>query len=180
MTEGALPGVRALALIGVVPVDAGPAVLTGLRGALVNVRGAIGPGESWCALANGILVDLPTSGTVEAGIRGAGVVHLLAGRAGEALGTGATILVRSGVLAGAAVLAWLVGAAVVQVLVAQYSTPVGVAYALPARAVAVAVLAARIGRALVAQLAAPAVTTLALAADVTVAVDRMTTLLADG
>lgn len=66
------------------------------------------------------------------------------------------------------------GAAVVQVLVAEYSAPVGVAYALPGRAVAVAVLAARVRGALVAQLALPAVTTLALARYVAVAVHRVT------
>lgn len=114
-----------------------------------------------------------------AGARGAGVVDLLAGRPGESVGAGAPVLVGRGVLAGAAVLAGLVGAAVVEVLVAEDAAPVGVADALPARAVAVAVLAARVRGALVAEIAAPAMTALALAGDVAVAVDRVATLLAD-
>lgn len=71
-------------------------------------------------------------------------------------------------------------AAVVEILVAQYSTPIRIADALPARAVAVAVLATGIGHTLIAQLTAPAMPTLALAADVAVAMHGMAALLAHG
>lgn len=108
------------------------------------------------------------------------IVDLLAGRPGEALRARASVLIGRGVLARAPILARLVGAAVVEILVAQYPAPVRVADALPARAVAVAVLAAGIRHALVAELAAPAVPTLTLAADVAVTVHGMTALLAHG
>lgn len=70
-------------------------------------------------------------------------------------------------------------AAVVEILVAEDAAPIGVADALPTRAVAVAVFAAWIGGALVAELAPPAVTAFALTAHVAVTVDRMTAFLAD-
>lgn len=180
LTGGALPGRRTVAGEAVPAIDADSAVETGLGGALVDVGGAKGPGEALGAVAHRSLADLGAGGAVEARRRGAGVVDLLAGRSRESLGTGALVLVRGRVLAGTAVLAGLVGAAVVEVLVAQYSAPVGVAYALPGRSVAVAVLAARVRSALVAQLAAPAVTTLALARDVAVSVHRVTAFLAHG
>lgn len=117
---------------------------------------------------------------VQARIGCARIVDLLAGGPREALRARAPVLIGRGVLARAAVLAWLVSAAVVEVLVAQYSAPVRVADALPARAIAVAVLAAGIRHALVAQFATPAVPTLALAADVAVAVHGVAALLAHG
>lgn len=121
-----------------------------------------------------------TGRPVQARARRARIVDLLAVGPGEALPARAQVVIRRGVEARAAVLARLVGAAVVEVLVAQYAAPIGVADALPARAVAVAVLAARIGHALVAQVAAPTVPTLALEADLAVTVHGVAALLADG
>lgn len=71
------------------------------------------------------------------------------------------------------------GAAVVEVLVAEDTAPVCIADALPAGAVAVAVLASWIRGALVAEFTTPAVSTLALAADVAVTVDGVAALFAD-
>ena len=119
-----------------------------------------------------------TGGAVEAGLRSARIVDLLARWPGESVWTGAAVLIGCGVLAGTAVLARLVGAAVVEVLIAQNATPVGVADTLPTGAVAVAVLAARIGGALVAQFTPPAGPALALARHVAVAVNGMAALLA--
>lgn len=180
LAERALPGGRAVAREFVSAVDAQAAVLARLRGALVDVGRAIGAGEAGGAIAIGSLADLAAGSPVQARIRGARIVDFLARRPGESVRARTPVLIGRGVLACAAVLAGLVGTAVVQILIAQNTAPVSVAYALPARAVAVAVLAARIGRALVAQLAPPAVTTLAFTAHVAVAVNRMASLLADG
>lgn len=174
----ALPGRWAVAGEAIPAVDADAAVEAGLGGALVDVGSAEEAGEALGTVAERRLALLGAARAVEAGIGCARVVDLLAGRPGEALGAGAAVLVGRGVLAGATVLARLVGAAVVEVLVAEDAAPVGVADALPARAVTVAVLAARIGGALVAEIAAPAVPALALARDVAVAVHRVTALLA--
>lgn len=125
------------------------------------------------------LAALVTGRSVQTGVGRARIVDLLAIGPGETIPARATILIGRGVLARAAVLARLVGTAVVEVLVAQYAAPVGVADALPARAVAVAVLAAGIRHALVAQFAAPAVPTLTLAADVAVTVHGVAAFLAD-
>jgi len=73
-----------------------------------------------------------------------------------------------------------VGAAIVEILVAQYSAPVRVADALPARAIAITMFATGIRHALVAQLTAPAVPTLALTADVAMTMHGVTALLAHG
>lgn len=124
------------------------------------------------------LAEFTTGRTVQTRIGRARIVDLLAGGTGEALRARAPILIGRGVFARAAVLARLVGAAVVEILVAQYSAPVRVADALPARAIAIAMLAAGIRHALVAQFAAPTVPTLALAADVAVAMHGVTALLA--
>lgn len=180
LTEDALPGGRAVTREAVLAVDADAAVLARLRGALVDVGRAVRPGETRGALAMRGLAELVAGRAVQAGAGRARIVDLLAGGPGEAVRARATVLIGRGVLARAAVLARLVGAAVVEVLVAQYTAPVGVADALPAGAVAVAVLAAWIRHALVAQLAAPAVPTLALAADVAVTVHGVAALLADG
>lgn len=126
------------------------------------------------------LADLAAGRSVQAWVRRARIVDLLAVGPGEALPAGAQVVIRLGVDAGAAVLARLVGAAVIEILIAEYAAPVGVADALPARAVAVAVLAARVRRALVAQLAAPTVPAFALEAELAVTVHGMAALLADG
>lgn len=173
-----MPGRRAVADEAVFAVDAGAAVLAGLRGALVDVGGAIGAREAGGALAVGALAELPARRFVQARVGGAGIVHLLAGRPREAVRAGALVLIGRGVLARAPVLAGLVGAAVIEVLVAEDAAPVRVADALPAGTVAVAVLAARVRRALVAKFTPPAVSALALAAYVAVAVDRVAALLA--
>lgn len=150
-----------------------------MRGALVDVGRAVRPGETGRALAVSALTEFSAGRTVQAWIRGARVVDLLAGRPGESLGAGALVLIRCRVLARAPVLTGLVSAAIVEVLVAEDASPVRVADALPARTVAVAVLATRVGGALVAELTAPTVPALALAADVAVAVDRVAALFAD-
>lgn len=180
MAEHTLPRGRAVADEAVLAVDAGTAVLAWLRGAFVDVGRAVRSGETRCALALRGLAELQAGRPVQARIRGARIVHLLAGRPGETLRTRAAVLIGRGVLASATVLAGLVGAAVVEILVAEYAAPVGVADALPAGTVAVAVLAAGIRHALVAELAAPTVPTLALAAYVAVPVHGVATLLADG
>lgn len=136
------------------------------------------PGEARRAVAHRRLADLAACRAVRARVRGARVVDLLARRPRESLGAGAIELVGRGVLAGTAVLARLVGAAIVEVLVAQDATPVRVADALPARAVAVAVLAPGVRCTLVAQVTLPTVAALALAAHVAVAVQRVAALLA--
>lgn len=174
-----MPGGWAVADKTILAVHAGAVVLTRLRGAFVDVGRAIRPGKARDTHALRRLPVLMAGRTIQAGIGRAWVVDLLAGRPGEAVRTRAQVVIRRGVEARAAVLAGLVGAAVVKVLVAEYAAPVGVADALPARAVAVAVLAARVGRALVAQVAAPTVPALALVADLAVAVNRMAALLAD-
>lgn len=161
-------------------VHAGAVVLAGLRGALVDVGRAVEPGEARRAHALRRLAVFMTGRPVQAGVGRARVVDLLAGGPGEAVRTRAQVVVRRGVEARAAVLTRLVGPAVVEVLVAEDAAPVGVTDALPARAVAVAVLAARVGRALVAQVATPAVPALALVAVLAVAVHRVAALLADG
>jgi len=117
--------------------------------------------------------------SVQAGVGSARIVDLLASGPGEAIRAPAMVLIRRGILARAAVLTRLVGAAVVEVLVAQYAAPVGVADALPARAIAIAVLAAGIRQALIAQLAMPAGSTLTLAAEVAVTVHGVTAFLTD-
>ena len=117
--------------------------------------------------------------SVHAGVRGAGIVDFLAGRSGESLGAGALVLIGRCILARATVLAGLVRAAIVEILVAEDTTPVRVADTLPAGAVAVSVLAAGIRGALVAQFTAPSVSTLALAAHVAVAVHWVAALLAN-
>lgn len=151
-----------------------------MRGALVDVGGAVGPGESRGAFAARALAQLVTGRAVQAGAGGARIVDLLASGPGKAVRTRATVLIGRGVLASTAVLARLVGAAVVEVLVAQNAAPVGVADALPTRTVAVAVLAAGIRHALIAQFASPTMSTLALAAEVAVTMHRVAALLADG
>lgn len=125
------------------------------------------------------LAELVAGRAVQARAGRARIVDLLASGPGKAVRTRATILIGCGVLARAAVLARFVGAAVIEVLVAQYTAPIGIADALPARTVAVSVLAAGIRHALVAQLAAPAVPTLTLAADVTVTVHGVAAFFAD-
>lgn len=174
-----MPGRWAVTHETVLAVHAGAVVLTRLRGALVDVGRAVQPGETCSAHTLRRLPVLMAGRSVQTGVGRARVVDLLAGRPGEAVRTRAQIVIRRGVETRTAVLARLVGAAVVEVLVAEYAAPVGVADTLPARAVAVAMLAARIGRALVAQVAAPAVSALALVADLAVAVDRVAALLAD-
>lgn len=175
-----MPGGRAVAHEAVLAVHAGAVVLAGLRGALVDVDRAVLPGEARGAHALRRLAVFVTGRSVQAGVGRARVVDLFTRGSGEAVRTRAQVVVRRGVEARAAVLARLVGTAVVEVLVAEDTAPVGVADALPARAVAVAVLAARIGRALVAQVAAPAVSALALVAVLAEAVHRVAALLADG
>lgn len=71
-------------------------------------------------------------------------------------------------------------AAIIEILVAEDTTPVRVADTLPAGTVAVSVLATWIRGALVAEFTAPSVSALALAAHVAVAVHGVATLLADG
>jgi len=175
-----LPGGWAVAHKAVPAIHADATVLTRLRGALVNVSGAIKPGETRGALAMSGFSQLEAGRPVQARVGRARIVHLLAGRPGEALRTRAAVLIGRRVLARASILARLVGAAVVEVLVAQDAAPVGVADALPARTVAVAVLAAGIRHALVAQLAAPTMPALALAAHVAVTVHGVAALLAHG
>lgn len=179
LAEHALPGGRAVAREAVPAVHASAAVLARLRGALVDVGRAIRPGKTRRALALRDLAEFAAGRTVQTGVGCARIVDVLAVGPGKPIRTRALVLVGRGVLARAAVLARLAGAADVEVLIAQYAAPVRVADALPARAVAVAVLAAGIHHALVAQFAVPSVATLALAADVAVTVHGVATLLAD-
>lgn len=179
LTEHALPGGRAVTRKAVLAVHASAAVLTRLRGALVDVDRAIRPGEAWRALALRHIAEFATGRAVQTGTGCARIVDILALGSGKAVRTRASVLVGLGVLARAAVLARLVGAADVEILIAQYAAPICVADALPARAVAIAVLAARIHHALVAQFTLPTVATLAFAADVAVTVHRVAALLAD-
>lgn len=132
MAKDTLPRRWTVANEAIDTVDAGPIVLAGLGGALVDVGGAKRPGETQGAVANCLLADFPTSGAVETGVGGAGVVDFFAGRAGEALGARAPVLIRCRVLAGPAVLARLVSAAVIEVLVAKDPAPISVADTLPA------------------------------------------------
>lgn len=126
------------------------------------------------------LAELVAGRAVQARAGRARIVDLLASGPGKAVRARATILIWRGVLARAAVLTRFVGAAIVEVLVAQYAAPIGIADALPARTVAVAVLATGIRHALIAELAAPAVSTLTLAADVAVTVHGVAAFFADG
>lgn len=178
MAENTLPGRWTIAHEFVLPVDAGAAILARLGGALVYIRGAVRAGESRGTLAMRALTEFPASRSVGARIGGARVVHLLAGRSRESLGTGAFVLVRRRVLARPAVLTGLVGAAIIEVLVAKDTAPIRVADTLPTGTVAISVLATRVGGALVAEFTAPTVSTFAFAADVAVTVDGVATLLA--
>lgn len=83
------------------------------------------------------------------------------------------------ILTRATVLTGFVGAAVVEILVAEDTTPVRVADTLPAGTVAVSVFAAGVRGALVAEFTAPSVSTLALAAHVAVTVHWVATLFAN-
>jgi len=132
LAEHALPGGRAVTHEAVPAIHADAAILAGLRGTLVDVGGAIGPGETRGALAVRGFSQFETGRPVQARVRRAWIVHLLAGRPGETLRTRAAVLIGRRVLARATILARLVGAAVVEVLVAEDATPVGVADALPA------------------------------------------------
>lgn len=125
------------------------------------------------------LAELATGRPVQTGVGRARIVDLLASGPGEAVRARTQVMIWRGVETRAAVLAWLMGAAVVEVLITEYAAPVGVADALPARAVAITVLATWIGRALVAHLAAPTVPALALEADLAVTVDRVAAVLTD-
>lgn len=147
--------------------------------AFVDVRGAVRPGESSSAFAMSALPQFSAGRSIDARIRGAGIVDFLASRPGESLGAGALVLIGRCILTRAAVLTGLVRAAIVEILVAEDTTPVRVADTLPAGTVAVSVLAAGIRGALVAQFTAPSVSTLALAAHVAVAVHWVATLLAN-
>lgn len=178
LAEHALPGGRTVTDEAVLAVYTCSAVLARLRSALVDVGCAKWSSEARGALALRGLAEFATGRTVQTWVGRARIVDLLAGGTGEAFRARAPVLIGRGVFARAAVLARLVGAAVVEILVAQYSAPVRVADALPARAIAIAVLAAGIRHALVAQFAAPTVSTLAFAADVAVAVHGVTALLA--
>lgn len=70
--------------------------------------------------------------------------------------------------------------AIIEILVAEYATPIRVAYALPTRAVAIAMLASGIRCTLIAKFTSPTVSALAFAAYVAMTVNRMATLFADG
>lgn len=118
LTEDALPGGRTITREAVLAVHAGATVLTRLGSALVDVSQTVRAGETWGAVAARGLAELATSRSIQAGVGRARIVDLLASGPGEALPTRAMILIGRGVLARAAVLAGLVGAAVVEVLVA--------------------------------------------------------------
>lgn len=178
MAKHTLPGRWTIAHKFVLPVDAGAAILARLGGALVYIRRAVRARESRGALAMRALTEFPAGRSVGARVGGAGVVHLLAGRSRESLGTGAFVLVWRRVLARPTVLTGFVSAAIIEVLVAEDAAPIRVADTLPTGTVAISVLAARVGGALVAEFTAPTVSTFAFAAHVAVTVNGMATLLA--
>lgn len=173
-----MPGRWTIAHKLVLPVDAGAPILARLGGAFVYVRRAVRARESRGALAVRALTELPARRSVGARVGGARVVHLLAGRSRESLGAGAFVLVRRRVLARPTVLTGFVSAAIIEVLVAKDAAPIRVADTLPTGTVAISVLAARIGGALVAEFTAPTVSTFAFPTDVAVTVNGVATLLA--
>lgn len=178
LAKHSLPGRWTIAHKLVLPVDAGAPILARLGGALVYVRRAVRARESRGALAVRALTELPARRSVGARVGGARVVHLLAGRSRESLGAGAFVLVRRRVLARPTVLTGFVSAAIIEVLVAEDAAPIRVADTLPTGTVAISVLAARIGGALVAEFTAPTVSTFAFPTDVAVTVNGVATLLA--
>lgn len=120
-----------------------------------------------------------TRAAVATGACGTRIVHHLAVQARKSFRTCAQILVRCRVLAGSSVLTRLVGAAIVQILITEDSTPVGVADTLPRGSIAVPMFAARVGCALITEFTAPARSALAVAGLVAFAVDRVASCLAD-
>lgn len=183
--RGPLPARRTFALEGVEAVAAHGAVAAGRAGAVVGVLVAARARPAALARAREAGGRRrQRARAVRARLRRARVVHALAVHAREALRARAQVLVRCGVLAGAAVLAGFMRTAVVEIcsrfhilftlhnitlylyqtkvrhtLVAKNSSPISITGAVPGGPVTVAVLAARVRLALRAQVASPARTT---------------------
>lgn len=98
--------------------------------------------------------------SVSAGIRDTGVLHDLAGFPRVALRTGAVVLIRLCVHAGASIHTRLMATAVVQIFIAEQASPVPVTVTLPGL-VAGTMDTSRIQHTLVTELSLPAVATLA-------------------
>lgn len=131
LADVSFPRLGALALVGIVQVDARAAILAGRRGALVDVDLTRRSGPSRATLTPKRTSGFHASPVMRTRSRSARIIHDLAINSRKAVRTATQIFVRFRVLARAAVQAWLVGTAVVQILVAQNSSPIGVADALP-------------------------------------------------
>lgn len=99
--------------------------------------------------------SLEASAPIGARPRHTGVVHYFAVQARKTLWTVAQKTVGSRVLAGTSILAWLVGATVVQILITEYATPIRFTDALPRYFFAVAMFAAGIRLTFVTKLPSP-------------------------
>lgn len=162
LTCFSLPLRRADTLEAVLQVNAGPALSARAGGTFVQIVGAGWTFPAWRTLALEACRELVARTAVGAGTGNTGVLSDLTGLSREAVRTGAVVLVRLGVHAGSTVDAGLVATAVVKIFIAQQATPVPLTVALPG-GVAGPVDASRIDDAVVAELALPAVVTLASA-----------------